>query len=76
MHRAVNHVLEALKPYTKENGGQLKVQHIAYVEGRGNLIVKYKKVSKLYSYHNMWMHGSVHIAIYVDHHHMMILLAI
>ena len=43
--RAVNHVLKALEPYTRKNGGLLKVQHISYVEGRGNLIVKYKKVS-------------------------------
>lgn len=40
--RAVKHVMEVLEPYTKKNGGPLKLQHITYVEERGNLIVKYK----------------------------------
>lgn len=44
-YRAVKHVMEALEPYTKKNGGPLKLQHITYVEERGNLIVKYKHVS-------------------------------
>ena len=38
-------MLEALKPYTKENGGPLKVEHVVYVEGRGNLIIEYENVS-------------------------------
>ena len=37
-----------LKPFTKENGGLLKVDHVAYVEGRGNLIIEYENVSLLY----------------------------
>ena len=44
-YRAVKHVMEALQPYSRENGGPLKLEHITYVEERGNLIVKYKKVS-------------------------------
>ena len=32
-----------LKPFTKENGGLLKVDHVAYIEGRGNLIIEYEK---------------------------------
>ena len=40
-HRAIKHLFEALKPYTKENGGPLKVEHVVYVEGRGNLIIEY-----------------------------------
>ena len=40
-HRAIKHLLEALKPYTVENGGVLKVEHVWYVEGRGNLIIEY-----------------------------------
>eukprot|EP01133_Synstelium_polycarpum_P019701 gene19701-23594_t len=38
---AGRHVLEALKPFTVENGGCLKVQHIAFHEGRGNILVQY-----------------------------------
>ena len=34
-HRAIKHLLEALKPYTIENGGVLKVKHVWYVERRG-----------------------------------------
>ena len=43
-HRAIKHLLEALKPYTKENGGLLTVEHVVYVEGRGNLIIEYDNV--------------------------------
>eukprot|EP01132_Coremiostelium_polycephalum_P008046 gene8046-9895_t len=35
------HVLDALKPYTVENGGVLKVEHITYVKDRGNIIITY-----------------------------------
>ena len=38
---ASDHVLELLKPYLKENGGVLEVQRVAFVEGRGNVIIKY-----------------------------------
>lgn len=38
---ASDHVLEVLKPYTKENGGVLEVERISFVEGRGNVIIKY-----------------------------------
>ena len=37
-------MLEVLKPFTKENGGLLKVEHVVYVEGRGNLIIEYENV--------------------------------
>ena len=30
-----------LKPYSTKNGGSLKVEHVAFVEGRGNLIIQY-----------------------------------
>ena len=43
--RAIKHLLEALKPYTIENGGPLKVEHASYVEGRGNLIIGYSPPS-------------------------------
>lgn len=39
--RAVKHLLEILKPYNKENGGPIRVDHVTYVEGRGNLILEY-----------------------------------
>ena len=34
-------MLEALKPYNKENGGPLTVEHVWYHEGRGNVIIGY-----------------------------------
>lgn len=38
---ASDHVLALLHPYLKENGGVLEAQRIAFVEGRGNVIIKY-----------------------------------
>lgn len=38
---AIKHVLEVLAPHRKENGGPLEIDHVTYVEGRGNLIIKY-----------------------------------
>ncbi len=38
---AADHILEVLKPYTKENGGVLEVEFVSFVEGRGNVIIKY-----------------------------------
>ena len=34
-------MLEALKPYSKANGGPLTVEHIWYHKGRGNVIIGY-----------------------------------
>lgn len=42
---ASNHVLECLKPFTKENGGLLEINRITYAEGRGNIIIKYPGTS-------------------------------
>jgi acetylornithine deacetylase len=39
--RASDHVLKALEPFTVENGGPLQVSRIHFVDGRGNVIVKY-----------------------------------
>ncbi len=39
--RAGKIVLEMLRPHTEENGGPLKVRHIAYKPGRGNIIIEY-----------------------------------
>lgn len=39
---AADIVLEALAPYRKENGGVLEVEKINFVEGRANLIIKYR----------------------------------
>ena len=36
-----DHVLEALKPYTVENGGPLTVERVSLAEGRGNVIINY-----------------------------------
>jgi len=41
-----DHVLEALRPHTVENGGPLVVERIHYAEGRGNVIVKYPGTSE------------------------------
>eukprot|EP01041_Mallomonas_annulata_P000871 gene871-1695_t len=37
---ASNHVLKLLEPYTKPNG-PLEVERISFMEGRGNVIIKY-----------------------------------
>ena len=39
--RVVRHVLEVLRPHSVEQGGPLKVQHVSYVKGRGNVVVEY-----------------------------------
>ena len=41
MCRAVKHLLDVLKPHSIENGGPLKVEHVSFVEGRGNLMITY-----------------------------------
>jgi acetylornithine deacetylase len=33
--------LDILEPYSTENGGPLIIQHVSFVEGRGNIIVEY-----------------------------------
>lgn len=38
---ASDFVLEVLKPYMKENGGPLEIERVTFVEGRGNVIIKY-----------------------------------
>jgi hypothetical protein len=38
---AARHVLEVLEPLSVEHGGPLLLQHMSYVEGRGNIIVEY-----------------------------------
>eukprot|EP01104_Vermistella_antarctica_P015046 TRINITY_DN485_c0_g1_i1.p1 TRINITY_DN485_c0_g1~~TRINITY_DN485_c0_g1_i1.p1 ORF type:complete len:454 (-),score=133.87 TRINITY_DN485_c0_g1_i1:156-1484(-) len=38
---AIKHLLETLKPFTKEEGGVLQVEHVTYVKDRGNVIITY-----------------------------------
>lgn len=38
---AGRHVLDVLEPLSDEHGGPLHIQHISFVEGRGNIIVEY-----------------------------------
>lgn len=38
---AARHVLDILEPLSDEHGGPLRVQHVSFVEGRGNIIVTY-----------------------------------
>ena len=40
-HRAIKHVLNILTPFSTGNGGPLTLDHVVYVEGRGNLIIGY-----------------------------------
>ncbi len=40
-HRAIKHVLDLLTPFSTANGGPLTLDHVVYVEGRGNLIIGY-----------------------------------
>ena len=39
--RAIKHLLDVLRPHSTENGGPLKVEHVVFVEGRGNLMIEY-----------------------------------
>ena len=41
IHRAIKHVLDLLTPFSTANGGPLTLDHVVYVEGRGNLIIGY-----------------------------------
>jgi len=50
LFRAVKHLVDVLQPYTKEKGGLLHVDHVTYVEGRGNLVIGYDNVSVLHYY--------------------------
>lgn len=34
-------MLDVLEPLSDEHGGPLTIQHVAFVEGRGNIIVEY-----------------------------------
>lgn len=38
---AIAHVRKVLDPLSVEHGGKLKIRHVTYVPGRGNLIVEY-----------------------------------
>lgn len=40
--RAGRIVLEMLEPHTEKNGGPLRVRHIAYQKGRGNILIEYR----------------------------------
>ena len=44
--RVSNHVLAVLDPYLKKNGGVLEAERVSFVEGRGNLIIKYPGTTK------------------------------
>ena len=37
----IQHLLELLQPHSTANGGPLVIKHIAFAEGRGNLILEY-----------------------------------
>ncbi|XP_019850498.1 PREDICTED: acetylornithine deacetylase-like [Amphimedon queenslandica] len=43
--RAIKHLLDVLNPHSTTNGGPLTLDHVAYVEGRGNLIIGYSPPS-------------------------------
>ena len=39
--RAIKHLLDVLTPHSTVNGGPLKLDHVVFIEGRGNLIIEY-----------------------------------
>lgn len=41
---ASDFVLALLEPHTVEKGGPLQVERVSFVEGRGNVIIKYPSV--------------------------------
>jgi acetylornithine deacetylase len=42
---AIAHLMGLLGPHSKENGGPLEIEKVNFVEGRGNLIIKYPGTS-------------------------------
>lgn len=44
--RISSHVMELLEPFTTKHGGILEVERVSFVEGRGNLIIKYPGTTK------------------------------
>ena len=42
---AARHIIELLRPHTREHGGPLTLQHLSFVDGRGNLIIEYQHPS-------------------------------
>ena len=38
---AIKHILDVLTPFSTENGGPLIIERVTFVEGRGNLLIKY-----------------------------------
>lgn len=40
--KIIAHLMEVLAPHSEENGGVLKIQHVTFVEKRGNLILEYR----------------------------------
>lgn len=41
LHAAAQHVLAVLEPLSEDHGGPLRIQHVSFVEGRGNVLVEY-----------------------------------
>ena len=39
--RAIQHVKEVLEPFSTAKGGPIQIDHVTFVEGRGNLILTY-----------------------------------
>ena len=39
--RAIKHLLDLLTPHSQDSGGPLKVEHVTFVKGRGNLMIEY-----------------------------------
>lgn len=38
---AIKHIMDVLGPFSTEKGGPLVIEKVSFVEGRGNLIIKY-----------------------------------
>lgn len=38
---AIKHIMDVLSPFSTERGGPLVIEKVTFVEGRGNLIIKY-----------------------------------
>ena len=57
----MKHLLDVLKPHSIENGSPLKVEHISFIEERGNLMIMYTpkgasgKQGTIVSYTQLWV---------------------
>ncbi len=48
-------IMDALKPFSKEDGGPLIVERVHFTPGRGNIIIKYVSPPPTITFLVMWL---------------------